>query len=103
MAGRVGDHRSEAAWGVNDRVQLAVAERIARQRINEHHMRAGVTIVDPAATYIDYGVEIGCDTTIWPGTVLSGRTRIGRAADRAGRAPPRQRHRRPVPDRGFDD
>jgi bifunctional UDP-N-acetylglucosamine pyrophosphorylase / glucosamine-1-phosphate N-acetyltransferase len=70
---------SEAAWGVNDRVQLAVAERIARQRINEHHMRAGVTIVDPAATYIDYGVEIGCDTTIWPGTVLSGHTRIGQS------------------------
>jgi bifunctional UDP-N-acetylglucosamine pyrophosphorylase/glucosamine-1-phosphate N-acetyltransferase len=67
----------DAAWGVNDRVQLAEAERIARRRINEQHMQAGVTIVDPAATYIDYGVEIGCDTTIWPGSILTGRTRIG--------------------------
>jgi len=67
---------AEAA-GVNDRMALAEAERLMRERINRKHMAAGVTIIDPAATYIDAGIEIGADTVIWPGTVLRGRTVIG--------------------------
>ncbi|MGC8480608.1 MAG: bifunctional UDP-N-acetylglucosamine diphosphorylase/glucosamine-1-phosphate N-acetyltransferase GlmU [Acidimicrobiales bacterium] len=62
--------------GVNDRVQLAEAERLMRARINLKWMTAGVTIVDPLSTYIDAEVEIGGDTTIWPQTFLSGATAI---------------------------
>lgn len=63
--------------GVNNRVQLAEAERILRHRVLEQHMYAGVTIVDPATTYIDDGVRIGCDTVILPGTMITGNTTIG--------------------------
>ena len=68
------------ATGINDRVALAAAERILRTQTCERHMRAGVTIVDPASTFIDPDVEIGEDARIEPFTVLSGRTRIGREA-----------------------
>ncbi len=70
----------ELAMGINDRVQLAAAERILRARIAEDHMRAGVTIVDPDSTFIDATVEIGADARIEPWTVLSGRTVIGAEA-----------------------
>lgn len=63
--------------GVNNRVQLAEAEQLVRRRILERHMYAGVTIIDPATTYIDDDVQIGMDTTILPGTILSGKTTIG--------------------------
>ncbi|WNQ11671.1 bifunctional UDP-N-acetylglucosamine diphosphorylase/glucosamine-1-phosphate N-acetyltransferase GlmU [Paenibacillus aurantius] len=63
--------------GVNDRVALAEAERLMRERIQRQHMLNGVTIVDPQNTYIEADVTIGADTTILPGTVLKGRTRIG--------------------------
>ena len=63
--------------GVNDRVQLAQAASIIRQRVNERLMREGVTLIDPLTTYIDDGVEIGRDTIIYPNTQISGRTRIG--------------------------
>lgn len=63
--------------GVNDRVQLADLGRILNQRTCEAHMRAGVTIVDPATTWIDADVTIGQDTTIQPGTQLLGATTIG--------------------------
>ena len=63
--------------GINDRVQLATAERLLRQRILERHMYAGVTIVDPATTYIDSNVSIGIDTIILPGTMITGKTIIG--------------------------
>ncbi|WP_298438260.1 bifunctional UDP-N-acetylglucosamine diphosphorylase/glucosamine-1-phosphate N-acetyltransferase GlmU [Geobacter sp.] len=63
--------------GVNDRVQLAEAARHARRRIAEALMLDGVTIVDPAATYIDRGVVAGRDTTVHPGVHLAGETRIG--------------------------
>ncbi|MBL4954209.1 bifunctional UDP-N-acetylglucosamine diphosphorylase/glucosamine-1-phosphate N-acetyltransferase GlmU [Neobacillus sp. YIM B02564] len=63
--------------GVNDRVALAEAERIMRSRINEQHMRNGVTIIDPANTYIEADVTIGQDTVIYPGTMLKGKTLIG--------------------------
>ena len=63
--------------GVNDRVALAEAEKIMKVRINEQHMRNGVTLIDPLHTYIGADVEIGADTVIYPGTVLAGRTTIG--------------------------
>jgi bifunctional UDP-N-acetylglucosamine pyrophosphorylase/glucosamine-1-phosphate N-acetyltransferase len=69
----------EETIGVNDRVQLAAAEQLLRRRILERHMYAGVTIVDPAATYIDAEVSIGPDTVILPGTMITGKTRIGAA------------------------
>ncbi len=63
--------------GINDRVQLAEANAILRRRINEEHMRAGVTLLDPAATYIDAEVKIGPDCVIHPGAHLRGTTRLG--------------------------
>lgn len=63
--------------GVNTRVQLAQAEKIIRTRINEMWMLAGVTLTDPATTYIDATVEIGPDTIIEPNTYLRGKTKIG--------------------------
>lgn len=67
----------DEAMGVNDRVQLAEAESYMRRRINQQHMRNGVTIVDPATTYIEADVQIGADTIILPGTHLRGKTSIG--------------------------
>jgi bifunctional UDP-N-acetylglucosamine pyrophosphorylase/glucosamine-1-phosphate N-acetyltransferase len=64
--------------GVNTRVDLARAEAEARRRILERHMRDGVTIVDPAATWIDADVAIEPDATIEPGCTLRGATRVGR-------------------------
>jgi bifunctional UDP-N-acetylglucosamine pyrophosphorylase/glucosamine-1-phosphate N-acetyltransferase len=63
--------------GVNTRVHLAEAEAAMRQRINQKHMLAGVTIVNPASTYIEPDVKIGRDTVIWPNTYLRGGTVIG--------------------------
>ena len=63
--------------GVNSRSQLAQLTAVARDRINEQHMAAGVTIIDPATTWIAPGVEIGRDTVVWPLTFLMGATRIG--------------------------
>ncbi|USK70366.1 bifunctional UDP-N-acetylglucosamine diphosphorylase/glucosamine-1-phosphate N-acetyltransferase GlmU [Peribacillus asahii] len=67
----------EETLGVNDRLALSQAEQIMRKRINETHMRNGVTIIDPATTYIESGVSIGQDTTIYPGVTIAGRTVIG--------------------------
>jgi bifunctional UDP-N-acetylglucosamine pyrophosphorylase/glucosamine-1-phosphate N-acetyltransferase len=75
---RVEDAR--VVLGVNDRVQLAAVRVLAQRAINERHMLAGVTIVDPRCTYIDVDVTIGADTTIDPGTRLLGTTVIGREA-----------------------
>ncbi len=66
--------------GVNDRVALVAARTIAQRAICEAHMRAGVTIVDPASTLIDVDVEIGEDAVIEPGTHLRGRTSVGEEA-----------------------
>lgn len=63
--------------GVNDRVQLAEAERILRERILRDLMLSGVTVQDPATTYIEAGVRIGQDTVVRPGTHLRGATVIG--------------------------
>lgn len=64
--------------GVNDRAQLAAADRELRKRYMEVLAAAGVTIVDPNATYIDIGIEVGVDTTIHPMTFLEGSTRVGK-------------------------
>jgi bifunctional UDP-N-acetylglucosamine pyrophosphorylase/glucosamine-1-phosphate N-acetyltransferase len=66
--------------GVNDRVQLAQVRREYNHRLLEGWMRAGVTIVDPAATWIEADVTIGQDTEIGPNTQLEGRTTIGEGA-----------------------
>lgn len=68
--------RSEAI-GINTRVHLAEAEAAMRQRINTGWMLAGVTLVDPASTYVGPDVQIGADTVILPGTHLEGTTVIG--------------------------
>jgi bifunctional UDP-N-acetylglucosamine pyrophosphorylase/glucosamine-1-phosphate N-acetyltransferase len=68
------------ALGVNDRVQLAAVRALAQRAINERHMRAGVTIVDPRSTYVDVQVSIGEDTTIEPGTRLLGATVVAQGA-----------------------
>jgi len=67
--------------GVNDRVQLAAVEAALRQRTNLHWMREGVTIVDPAATYLDGDVELARDVTLFPGTVLQGATVVGAGSE----------------------
>jgi bifunctional UDP-N-acetylglucosamine pyrophosphorylase/glucosamine-1-phosphate N-acetyltransferase len=69
------------AEGVNTRVELAVAGAALRERINEEHMLAGVTIVDPTTTWIEPSVELEADATIHPFTVLRGRTRVGAGAE----------------------
>jgi bifunctional UDP-N-acetylglucosamine pyrophosphorylase/glucosamine-1-phosphate N-acetyltransferase len=66
--------------GVNDRAQLAQVRTEAQRRIQERHMLAGVTIVQPESTSIDVEVEIGPDTRIEPCTQLYGDTRIGAGA-----------------------
>ncbi|HEY6730482.1 MAG TPA: bifunctional UDP-N-acetylglucosamine diphosphorylase/glucosamine-1-phosphate N-acetyltransferase GlmU [Solirubrobacterales bacterium] len=66
--------------GVNNRVDLAAVEAEARRRLLEAHMLAGVTVVDPASTWIDAGVEIAADARIEPGTTLRGATQIGAGA-----------------------
>ena len=66
--------------GVNTRVELAAAAAALRDRINEAHMLAGVTIVDPATTWIEPSVEIEPDAVIGPFTVLNGRTTVGEGA-----------------------
>ena len=63
--------------GVNDRAELATCARAMAQRVNLAHMRAGVTIADPACTWIGPSVTIGRDTTIMPGCLILGNTSIG--------------------------
>ena len=67
----------EMGQGINDRVQLSRVETIMRQRTNEAHMKSGVTIQDPATTYIDIDVEIGADTRIGAGTHIGTQSTIG--------------------------
>jgi bifunctional UDP-N-acetylglucosamine pyrophosphorylase/glucosamine-1-phosphate N-acetyltransferase len=66
--------------GINNRGDLAAVETEARRRILTAQMLAGVTVVDPASTWIDAGVEIAADARIEPGTSLRGATRIGAGA-----------------------
>ncbi len=68
----------EVVLGVNDRVELARADGIIRDRVRQRHMLNGVTIVAPETVMIDIDVEIGPDTTIMPHSILAGQTVIGR-------------------------
>ena len=67
----------DETFGVNDRVALAYAENIMRNRINTKHMLAGVTLVDPNNTYIAPNAIIGRDTTIYPNVTIKSNTVIG--------------------------
>ncbi len=62
---------------VNTRVELAAAEQTQRDRVRHALMESGVTLMDPASTFVDVGVEVGADSTLWPGVHLTGKTRIG--------------------------
>ncbi len=78
--GKVGAYKLKdfnESLGVNDRLALATAEKIMRQRINSAHMVNGVTFIDPAATYIDIDVEIEADVAIEANVTLKGQTKIG--------------------------
>jgi bifunctional UDP-N-acetylglucosamine pyrophosphorylase/glucosamine-1-phosphate N-acetyltransferase len=79
MGHRVGavDAPAPETQGVNDRWQLALAERELRSRTNRHWLLNGVTMIDPRQTFIDIGVRIGRDVTLFPGTILQGDTTIG--------------------------
>jgi len=66
----------EAPVGINTRVELAAAAAVLRDRINERHMLAGATIVDPLSTWIDPQVELEPDSVVHPFTVLRGATRV---------------------------
>jgi bifunctional UDP-N-acetylglucosamine pyrophosphorylase / glucosamine-1-phosphate N-acetyltransferase len=77
-------HVAPVAWeveGINTRVELAFVAGKLRDRINEAHMLAGVTIVDPASTWIEAGVELGQDVTVHPYTVIRGNVRIESGAE----------------------
>ena len=67
--------------GINSRSELAEASRIVRQKKNEELMAAGVTLEDPATTYVDDDVVVGADTVIHPGVHLEGKTQIGKACE----------------------
>lgn len=79
MGHRVGAvHAPESeTQGVNDRWQLALAEREFRNRTNRHWLLNGVTMLDPRQTFIDVTARVGRDVTIYPGTLLQGATVIG--------------------------
>ncbi|MEZ5171821.1 MAG: bifunctional UDP-N-acetylglucosamine diphosphorylase/glucosamine-1-phosphate N-acetyltransferase GlmU [Acidimicrobiia bacterium] len=79
VAGVEVDDAAEAR-GVNDRAQLAEAEAALRERINGAWMRDGVTMVDPATTYVDTDVELAADVRLLPGTSLEGHTVVGRGS-----------------------
>lgn len=63
--------------GVNDRLMLSKIAKIMKNQINEKIMLSGVTLIDPETTYIDAGVQIGIDTTIYPNTIIEGNSIIG--------------------------
>ena len=67
--------------GINTRVELAEADRLMRMRLLEHHMLAGVAIVDPASTFVEPGVRLDPDCVIHPFTVLRGSTHVESGAE----------------------
>jgi bifunctional UDP-N-acetylglucosamine pyrophosphorylase/glucosamine-1-phosphate N-acetyltransferase len=74
-----GDHREIA--GINNRVQLAEARRILNDRLLTEAMLAGVTVVDPATTWVDVTVSFGQDVTVHPGTQLHGGTHLAEGSE----------------------
>ncbi|HEY4332373.1 MAG TPA: NTP transferase domain-containing protein [Ilumatobacteraceae bacterium] len=79
MGHRIGAMQAPPAEtaGVNDRWQLALAERELRARTNRHWLLNGVTMLDPRQTFLDVTVQLGRDVTLYPGTILQGRTSVG--------------------------
>jgi len=72
---------AEEIAGVNDRLQLAeAAGRLRRRRLEELMLEVGVTVVDPAATYVDVDVQVGRDAVLMPGTILEAGCTVGEAA-----------------------
>ena len=81
--GRVGAVETDDPWqteGVNDRVQMAAMRRVLNQRVLERWMRGGVTVVDPASTWVDVTVTLARDVVLHPGTQLQGSTAVGARA-----------------------
>ena len=83
MGHRIGAVQASPAEtaGVNDRWQLALAERELRARTNRHWLINGVTMLDPRQTFIDVTVQLGRDVTLFPGTILQGRTSVGNGCE----------------------
>lgn len=75
------DAPADEVLGVNTRADLAETERLLRDRINRAHMAAGVTLVDPATTYIGAEATLARDTRILPGTIIDGETSIGEGCE----------------------
>ena len=73
----IASHDAHETMGVNNRVQLAQAESVMRQRIRERWMLAGVTMPDASSVYIDHAAVLGQDTTVLPNTHITGHTAIG--------------------------
>ena len=73
--------RADEIRGINSRTELAEVSTMVRQQKNEELMAAGVTLIDPATTYIDADVEVGPDTVIYPCVFLEGSTKIGSACE----------------------
>jgi len=73
--------RADEVRGINSRAELAEVSSMVRQQKNEELMAAGVTLIDPATTYIDADVEVGPDTVLYPCVFLEGRTKIGSACE----------------------
>ena len=67
--------------GINDRYELAEAQAVLKDRINEAWLRAGVTMLDPLSTYIESSVRLTPDVILWPGVILTGRTTVGTGAE----------------------
>lgn len=81
--GRVAAYVTQDPWeveGVNDRVQLATLGSVLNKRITQRWMRSGVTIIDPATTWIDVDVQLEQDVTVKPNTQLHGKTTIATGA-----------------------
>ena len=73
--------RADEIRGINSRTELAEVTSMVRQQKNEELMAAGVTLIDPATTYIDADVVVGADTVIYPCVFLEGSTKIGAACE----------------------
>ena len=67
----------DEVMGINTKVELSEATRLLRKRINQHWMLRGVTMIDPATTYLDHDVQFGSDVTVYPNNYLEGKTLIG--------------------------
>ena len=74
------DDETRLLVGVNDRAQLALADRLLRDRLRRRWLAAGVTMVDPSSVFLDDTVELAPDVTLEPGVVLAGATRVAEGA-----------------------